>query len=102
MSENAITVKGITKSFGEVKVLDGVNFNVQRGTMLALLGPNGAGKTTTIRILSTLLQPDGGNASINGFDVVSQDYEVRKSIGLTGQYAAVDEYLNGFENLEMM
>jgi ABC-2 type transport system ATP-binding protein len=98
----AVRVEGITKSYKDVKVLNGVSFSIERGTMLALLGPNGAGKTTTIRILSTLLKPDGGKAVVNGFDVAEEDHKVRQSIGLTGQYAAVDEFLNGFENLEMM
>ena len=102
MRDYAITVKGLEKSFGNVKVLDGVDLQVEKGTMLALLGPNGAGKTTTIRILSTLLKPDGGKAEVNGFDVVHQAHHVRESIGLTGQYAAVDEILTGYENLEMM
>jgi ABC-2 type transport system ATP-binding protein len=99
---NAIIVKGLTKSFKELKVLEGVDFEVEKGTMLALLGPNGAGKTTIIRILSTLLQGDGGTATVNGFDVSKDGDDVRSSIGLTGQYTAVDEYLNGIENLEMM
>ncbi len=98
----AIDVEGLTKSFKNVKVLDGINLKVERGTMLALLGPNGAGKTTTIRILSTLLKPDGGKALVNGFDVATQGNKVRESIGLTGQFAAVDEPLTGMENLEMM
>lgn len=102
MSKAAIKVKGLTKSFGKVKVLKGVSFEVEEGTILALLGPNGAGKTTTIRILSTLLPPDKGQASIVGYDVVEQPNEVHASIGLTGQYAAVDEYLTGEENLLMM
>ena len=97
-----IVARGLRKSFKKVVVLDGIDLTVERGTMLALLGPNGAGKTTTIRILSTLLQPDGGEASVNGFDVVKNAKDVRRSIGLTGQFAAVDEYLTGRENLEMM
>lgn len=101
-SDNAIVVKNLQKSYGKVKVLRGVNFTVERGKIMALLGPNGAGKTTTIKILSTLLLPDGGNAAINGHDVVTNDSETRASIGLTGQYAAVDEYLTGEENLFMM
>lgn len=101
-SNNVISVKGLQKSYGDLKVLKGVTFNVERGQILALLGPNGAGKTTTIRILATLLDSDGGNASINGHDVVKDPGEVRESIGLTGQYAAVDEYLTGEENLYMM
>ncbi len=101
-NNKAIQIEGLTKSFKGVKVLDGVNLSVERGTMVALLGPNGAGKTTTVRILSTLLQPDGGKVLVNGFNVVSHPDKVRQNIGLTGQYAAVDEYLNATENLEMM
>lgn len=102
MENSAISVKGLTKSFKNVKVLEGLDLEVERGTMLALLGPNGAGKTTTVRILSTLLKPDSGAAFVDGHDVVKHPEKVRSSIGLTGQYAAVDEYLNGTENLEMM
>lgn len=98
----AISVKGIHKSYGKLKVLQGINFDVPRGSIMALLGPNGAGKTTTIRILSTLLLPDKGSASINGHDPASSPAKVRASIGLTGQFAAVDEYLTGEENLLMM
>ncbi len=101
-TDNAIVVKNLRKSYKDLKVLRGINFSVKRGTVLALLGPNGAGKTTTIRILSTLLLPDGGQALINGYDVVKQDSKARGSIGLTGQYAAVDEYLTGEENLFMI
>lgn len=100
--DRAIVVSGLRKSFKTLEVLKGVNFAVGRGDILALLGPNGAGKTTIIRILSTLLPPDGGQAFINGHDVVREADEVRKSIGLTGQYAAVDEYLTGEENLTML
>lgn len=102
MSEHAIIIESLTKSFKNLKVLEGIDLTVKRGTMLALLGPNGAGKTTTVRILSTLLQPDGGKVTVHGYDVVTQADEVRSVIGLTGQYAAVDEYLTGFENLVMM
>jgi ABC-2 type transport system ATP-binding protein len=103
MIENdAIVIKNLTKSFKKLKVLEGINLTVKRGTMLALLGPNGAGKTTTVRILSTLLKPDGGEVFVNGFDVVRQADNVRSTIGLTGQYAAIDEYLTGRENLVMM
>jgi ABC-2 type transport system ATP-binding protein len=102
MEDNAIVVKGLKKSFGKVMVLDGVDLEVKRGTMLALLGPNGAGKTTTIRILSTLLKKDDGQAFINGFEVDKDSDQVKESIGLTGQYAAVDEILTGTENLVMM
>ena len=99
---SAISVKNLTKSFKDLKVLRGVTFDVKQGTILALLGPNGAGKTTTIRILSTLLDADGGDVSINGYDVKRDSGEVRESIGLTGQFAAVDEYLTGEENLHMI
>lgn len=98
-SDNAIVVKNLHKSYGELKVLKGVSFSVKRGNILALLGPNGAGKTTTIKILSTLLDPDKGTALINGHHVVDDPGNTRASIGLTGQFAAVDEYLTGEENL---
>jgi ABC-2 type transport system ATP-binding protein len=101
-TNDAILVEGLRKSFDKLTVLDGVDFSVPRGTVLALLGPNGAGKTTIIRILSTLLPKDDGTALVNGFDVKTQANDVRKSIGLTGQYAAVDELLTGNENLIMM
>lgn len=100
--DSAIIVNNLQKSYKDLKVLRGINFTVKRGSVLALLGPNGAGKTTTIRILSTLLLPDGGQAVIDGHDVVKQDAQARASIGLTGQYAAVDEYLTGAENLFMI
>lgn len=100
--DNAIVVEGLKKSYGKLQVLDGINFAARRGSVLGILGPNGAGKTTTVKILSTLLKPDGGRAFINGYDVVRESHKVRSSIGLTGQYAAVDEYLSGEENLEMM
>lgn len=102
MHENAIEIKGLTKSFGKLEVLRGINLSVKRGTMLALLGPNGAGKTTIVRTLSTLLTPDSGMITVNGFDVVKQANEVRHTIGLTGQYAAIDDYLTGRQNLVMM
>jgi ABC-2 type transport system ATP-binding protein len=101
-NEDIIKIVGLKKSFGKLTVLDGLDLSVARGTIFALLGPNGAGKTTTIRILSTLLKPDLGSVHIGGFDVVDQADEVRHIIGLTGQYAAVDEYLSGRENLVMM
>jgi ABC-2 type transport system ATP-binding protein len=100
--EDTIVVKGLRKSFKKLTVLEGVDFSVRRGTVMALLGPNGAGKTTTIRILSTLLLPDSGQALINGFDVVKEANMVRSVIGLTGQNAALDEYLTGEENLRMI
>ena len=98
---SAIEVSGLTKNFGKVKALNGISFEVEKGTVVGLLGPNGSGKTTTVRILSTLLKPDSGSAKVSDFDVVSQDEDVRRLIGLTGQYAAVDEYLTGRENLEL-
>jgi len=101
-SDHAIQVKNLQKSYGQLKVLTGINFSVPRGSIMALLGPNGAGKTTTVRILSTLLKPDGGTAIVHGHDVMTGPGEVRASIGLTGQYAAVDEYLTGEENLLLM
>ncbi len=100
--ELVISVRNLKKSFGPLVVLDGIELSVTRGTMLALLGPNGAGKTTTVRILSTLLMPDEGEVRVQGFDVRHDADQVRRNIGLTGQYAAVDEFLSGRENLEMM
>ncbi|MGH2752155.1 MAG: ATP-binding cassette domain-containing protein [Actinomycetota bacterium] len=102
MSVAAIEAEGLVKSFGEVRALDGIDLVVRPGTVFGLLGPNGAGKTTAIRVLSTLLRPDGGRASVGGFDVVRQPGEVRRLIGLTGQYAAVDELLSGHENFYMI
>ena len=102
MADYAIEIRGLTKSFKKTEVLKGIDLSVERGTMLALLGPNGAGKTTTVKILATLLKPDGGEARVNGFDVVKEPHNVRHVIGLTGQYAAVDEYLSGRQNIEMM
>lgn len=101
-SGNMIEIKGLRKSFKKLKVLNGIDISVKKGTILALLGPNGAGKTTTIRILSTLMVPDKGVVRIGGLDVVRDADKVKSLIGLTGQYAAVDEYLTGRENLEMM
>jgi ABC-2 type transport system ATP-binding protein len=101
-SSAAITARGIRKSFGEHTVLDDVDLEVDQGTIFALLGPNGAGKTTIVRILSTLLKPDAGTASVAGFDVATQAADVRESISLTGQFAAVDEILTGRENLILM
>jgi ABC-2 type transport system ATP-binding protein len=99
---DAIVVEGLVKRFGATTAVDGVDLTVEEGTVLGLLGPNGAGKTTVVRVLSTLLPPDGGTARVAGLDVVSQADRVRAAIGLTGQYAAVDEYLTGFENLVMV
>ncbi len=98
----AIRVQGLEKSYPKVRVLRGVDFNVARGSIFALLGSNGAGKTTTVKILSTLLKPDAGTASVNGFDVAAQAADVRESISLTGQFAAVDETLTGRENLVLV
>jgi oleandomycin transport system ATP-binding protein len=100
--DNAIEVEGLRKSFGSVRALDGIDMVAREGTVFGLLGPNGAGKTTAIRVLSTLLRPDSGRASVGGYDVVRQPREVRRLIGLTGQYAAVDELLSGHENLYML
>jgi ABC-2 type transport system ATP-binding protein len=99
---DAIVVEGLVKRFGETTALDGVDFTVAEGSVLGLLGPNGAGKTTVVRILTTLLIADAGRAEVVGLDVVRDADAVRASIGLTGQYAAVDEYLTGLENLEMV
>ena len=98
----AIQVEGIGKRFGQTQALRGVDLDVARGTVVGLLGPNGAGKTTMVRILTTLLRPDTGRALVDGFDVVHQAGEVRYRIGLAGQQAAVDEFLTGAENLEMV
>jgi ABC-2 type transport system ATP-binding protein len=98
----AVTVSGLRKAFGGKVVLDGVDFEVAAGTTFALLGPNGAGKTTTVQILSTLIHFDGGTASVAGHDLASEPAEVRKNIGVTGQFSAVDDLLTGAENLELM
>jgi len=97
-----VQVQGLEKSYKQLHVLRGVDFDVARGTILALLGSNGAGKTTVVKILSTLLKADGGTASVNGFDVATQGADVRESISLTGQFAAVDEILSGRENLVLV
>jgi ABC-2 type transport system ATP-binding protein len=99
--EDAVHAEGLVKEFGDVKALDGLDLVVPRGKVVGLLGPNGSGKTTTVRILATLLKPTKGIAYVNGFSVEKQADEVRHSIGLTGQYAAVDEFLTGRENLRM-
>ncbi|HEX2104742.1 MAG TPA: ATP-binding cassette domain-containing protein [Solirubrobacteraceae bacterium] len=102
MDQDAIVVEGLEKSYGSVHALCGIDFRARTGSVLGLLGPNGAGKTTAVRILATLLKPDGGTARVAGLDVVRDATELRAKIGLAGQYAAVDENLTGFENLEMV
>jgi ABC-2 type transport system ATP-binding protein len=99
---SAIVAEGLVKHYGQVKALDGVDLDVPQGTVLGLLGPNGAGKTTTVRVLTTLLQPDAGRAEVMGYDVVRDGAAVRRVMGMSGQYAAVDEYLTGRENLVMV
>lgn len=101
-SAPAVETTGLRKSYGNVHALRGVDLHVEPGSVFGLLGPNGAGKTTAVRILTTLLVPDEGSARVAGFDVVRDAAKVREHIGLAGQYAAVDENLTGFENLEMV
>lgn len=102
MQTMAIQVKGLQKTYKQTHVLKGVDFEVEKGSVFALLGSNGAGKTTTVKILATLLKPDSGTAVVNGFDVAAKPDHVRRSISLTGQFAAVDEMLTGRENLIMI
>ena len=99
---DAVVAEGLVKRYGDVTALDGLSLQVPRGTVLGLLGPNGAGKTTTVRVLTTLLRPDAGRAEVAGVDVLADPREVRRRIGVSGQYAAVDEYLTGYENLDMV
>ncbi|OKK08198.1 ABC transporter [Streptomyces sp. CB03234] len=99
---NAVEVRGLVKHYGATKALDGVDLDVPEGTVLGVLGPNGAGKTTLVRCLSTLIVPDAGTATVAGYDVVRQPRQLRRTIGLTGQYASVDEKLSGWENLYMI
>ena len=101
MDDYAVRAEGLEKRYGDKRALDGFDLVVRRGTVHGLLGPNGAGKTTAVRILSTLIRPDGGQAMVAGLDIARRPHEVRARIGLTGQYAAVDEVLTGRQNLEM-
>jgi ABC-2 type transport system ATP-binding protein len=98
----AIRAERLVKKYGEVTALDGLDLEVEEGTVMGLLGPNGAGKTTTVRVLTTLLKPDSGHAEVAGVDVLRRPKELRRRIGVSGQYAAVDEHLTGFENLDMV
>jgi oleandomycin transport system ATP-binding protein len=98
----AIQVRGLIKHFGDTRAVDGISLDVEQGSVHGILGPNGAGKTTTVRILSTLALPDGGQAFVGGYDVVRQAQQVRRVIGLTGQYAAVDEQISGWDNLYLI
>ena len=97
-----VTAEGLVKTYKEVRALDGIDLEIPEGTVLGLLGPNGAGKTTCVRVLTTLLIPDAGRASVAGIDVLREPQKVRERIGVSGQYAAVDENLTGYENLEMI
>jgi ABC-2 type transport system ATP-binding protein len=102
MSNSAIAASGLRKAYGDKTVLDGIDLDVREGTVFSLLGPNGAGKTTTVNILTTLLKADGGTARVAGHDVAAEAKAVRAAIGVTGQFAAVDELLTGQENLQLM
>jgi ABC-2 type transport system ATP-binding protein len=97
-----VEARGLVKRYGDVVALDGLDLAIAEGTVLGVLGPNGAGKTTAVSILTTLLKPDAGTAMVAGADVVASPGEVRSRIGLSGQYAAVDEHLTGYENLDMI
>src|ERR1700688_3210510 len=101
-SGNAIEATGLIKRFSKTTALDGVDLVARQGRVLGVLGPNGAGKTTAVRILATLLRPDGGQASVCGYDVLRDAHQVRQLIGLTGQYASMDEGLSGTNNLIMI
>ncbi|GIH13019.1 ATP-binding cassette domain-containing protein [Rugosimonospora africana] len=102
MTSSAIAVSGLRKAFGDKTVLDGIDFDVPAGTVFSLLGPNGAGKTTTVNVLTTLMKPDGGTVRVAGHDIATETKAVRAAIGVTGQFAAVDELLTGQENLQLM
>jgi ABC-2 type transport system ATP-binding protein len=102
MTTSAIAVSGLRKAFGDKTVLDGIDLDVRAGTVFSLLGPNGAGKTTTVNVLTTLMKADGGTVRVAGLDVAAKAKEVRKVIGVTGQFAAVDDLLTGEENLHLM
>src|SRR5215831_18941559 len=102
MSSSAIAVSGLRKAYGDKIVLDGIDLDVRAGTVFSLLGPNGAGKTTTVNVLTTLVKADGGTARVAGHDVATETKAVRAAIGVTGQFAAVDELLTGQENLQLM
>ncbi|MCZ6455726.1 MAG: ATP-binding cassette domain-containing protein, partial [Actinobacteria bacterium] len=99
---NAVETHNIVKTFGDIRALDGVSLQFEQGIVYGLLGPNGAGKTTLIRVLTTLLKPDSGSASVVGVDLVADPVGVRRKVGLAGQFAAVDEYQTGRENVEMV
>src|SRR2546429_1409351 len=102
MNSSAIAVTGLRKAFGDKTVLDGIDFDVRAGTVFSLLGPNGAGKTTTVNVLTTLMKADGGTVRVAGHDIATEAKAVRAAIGVTGQFAAVDELLTGQENLQLM
>ncbi|MDN3357759.1 ATP-binding cassette domain-containing protein [Actinomadura sp. DC4] len=102
MTSSAIAVSGLRKAFGDKVVLDGIDLEVKAGSIFSLLGPNGAGKTTTVNVLTTLMKADGGTAKVAGYDVATETKKVREVIGVTGQFAAVDELLTGQENLRLM
>ncbi|WP_037607197.1 daunorubicin resistance protein DrrA family ABC transporter ATP-binding protein [Streptacidiphilus rugosus] len=101
-AHTAVSVRGLAKHYGATRALDGVDLDVAEGTVMGVLGPNGAGKTTLVRILSTLIRPDAGRAVVSGWDVERQPRQLRRAIGLTGQYASVDELLSGYENLYLI